>query len=325
MSGKRSFSLDGIVPALCCSGLFSCLRFCYHTAMAEKKLIIIDGHSLLYRAFHALPPLSNKNGQLTNAVYGFLLILFRSIKDVQATHIVACFDTKKPTFRHEQFDDYKAHRAPMPDGISSQMPLMKQVLEVFNIPIFEKEGFEADDLVATIATRAQTEAQVFILSGDLDNLQLVNEKINVYTMGKGIKESVIYDEARVIERFGVKPNQMNEFKALTGDTSDNIPGVPGIGKTTAAQIIQQYGTIENLYSELATDTAVLKPKVKETLKANKDKALLSLQLVTTDKNVDIPFNLEACKFGTFDLKKVEVVFTDLGFSSLLDRLSTIVF
>ncbi len=262
---------------------------------------------------------------MTNAVYGFLLILFKAIKDVEATHIVACFDTRKPTFRHEQFAEYKAGRAKMPDGIASQMPLMKNVLVAFNIPIFEKEGFEADDLVATIALKARAEAQVYILSGDLDNLQLVDEKVKVYTMGKGIKESVIYDEARVKERFGVSPVQMNDFKALTGDNSDNIPGVPGIGKTTAAELIQNYDSIENLYAELATDTAVLKPKVKDALKANKEKAFLSLKLVTTDKNVDMDFSLEACKFGTFKRRTVEAAFVELGFLTLIDRLSTIVF
>ncbi len=291
----------------------------------EKRLIIIDGHSLLYRAFHALPPLTNKNGQLTNAVYGFLLILFRAIKDVQANYVVACFDTKKPTFRHKQFAEYKAGRAKMPDGIASQMPIMKNVLESFGVPIFEKEGFEADDLVATISQKVKADAQVFILSGDLDNLQLVDEKIKVYTMGKGIKESVIYDEARVMERFGVRPNQMNDFKALTGDNSDNIPGVPGIGKTTAADLIQKYGSIENIYIELTTDTLEVKPKVKEALKNNKEKAFLSLQLVTTDKNVDMAFKLEDCKFGNFDQEKVKKVFLELGFNTLIDRLPTIIF
>ncbi len=293
--------------------------------MSDKKLIIIDGHSILYRAFHALPPLTNKNGQLTNAVYGFLLILFRAIKDVQANYIVACFDTKKPTFRHEQFEEYKAGRAPMPQGIASQMPIMKDVLTAFDIPIFEKEGFEADDLVATIASRAKKDAKVFILSGDLDNLQLVDKNVNVYTMGKGIKDAVIYDDAKVVERFGVEPKQMNDFKALTGDNSDNVPGVPGIGKTTAAEIIKAYGSIENLYAELATDTAMLKPKVKEALKANKETAFLSLELVTTDKNVDMDFGLEKCKFDTFDQQKVKELFLELGFSSLIERLPTILF
>ncbi len=293
--------------------------------MADKKLLIIDGHSLLYRAFHALPPLSNKSGQLTNAVYGFLLILFKAIKDLEANYVVACFDTKKPTFRHEQFEEYKAGRAAMPDGIRSQIPIMKEVLKAMNVPMFEKEGFEADDLVATIATKNQKNVQVFILSGDLDNLQLVNENIKLYTMGKGIKESVVYDAARVVERFGVAPTQMNEFKALTGDNSDNIPGVPGIGKTTAADLIQRFGSIKNLYDELATDTAVLKPKIKEALKNNKESAFLSLKLVDTDKNVDMDFNLDACAFGSFDRKKVEEVFAQLNFTTLMPRLNSLIF
>lgn len=290
-----------------------------------KRLIIIDGHSLLYRAFHALPPLSNSKGQMTNAVYGFLLILFKAIKDVQANYIVACFDTPKPTFRHEQFEGYKAHRLPPPDTLVMQFPVLKEVLKSFDIPMFEKEGFEADDLIATIATKAKPGAQVYILSGDLDNLQLVDEKVKVYTMGKGIKESLIYDETRVQERFGVKPSQMNDFKALVGDHSDNVPGVPGIGKTTAADLIQRFGGIENLYAELATDTAVVKPKVKEALKTNKDKAMLSLQLVKTNDNVDIAFDLEACKFGLFDRGRVSRVFDELGFATLIDRLETIIF
>ncbi|MDO8530365.1 MAG: 5'-3' exonuclease H3TH domain-containing protein [bacterium] len=291
----------------------------------EKKLIIIDGHSLLYRAFHALPPLSNSKGQMTNAVYGFLLILFKAMKDLEANYVVACFDTKKPTFRHEQFKEYKAHRAPMPEGISSQIPMMKMVLEALSVPQFEKEGFEADDLVATIAQKAKAGADVYILSGDLDNLQLVDEKTKVYTLGKGIKDTVVYDKARVVERFGVEPVQMNDFKALTGDNSDNIPGVPGIGKTTAADLIQKFGSIENLYAEIATDTAVLRPKVKEALKENKDKAFLSLQLVKTDKSVDMEFNLDDCKFNNFDRQKVKEIFGELGFNSLIERLNSVIF
>lgn len=291
----------------------------------EKTLLIIDGHSLLYRAFHALPPLSNGRGQMTNAVYGFLLILFKAISDSKANYVVACFDTKKPTFRHKEFEEYKVHRAPMPEGLVSQIPLMKQVLETMQVPIFQKEGFEADDLVATIATKAKSEAMVYILSGDLDNLQLVDERVKVYTLGKGIKDSVVYNKERVVDRFGVEPRQMNDFKALTGDASDNVPGVPGIGKTTAADIIQRYGSIENLYAELATDTAVLKPKVKEALKQNKDKALLSLRLVQTKKDVLIDFNLLDCQLNNFDLTQAITLFEELGFSSLIDRLKNIKF
>jgi len=293
----------------------------------EKRLIIIDSNALLHRAFHALPPLTNKNGQPTGAVYGFLLTLFKAIKDLKANYIVACFDTPKPTFRHEQFKEYKAHRVKTPDGIVSQIPVTKEVLESFSIPIFEKPGFEADDVIATIAKKVSggNEIEVFILSGDLDNLQLVDEKIKVYTLGKGIKDSVIYDEQKVMERFGVKPEQMNDFKALTGDASDNIPGVSGIGKTTAADLIQRFGNLKNLYDELATDTAVLKPKIKEALKNNKENAFLSLELVQTKKDVELDFNLELCRFGNFDQQKVKNIFYELGFTSLVERLPTIIF
>lgn len=291
----------------------------------EKRLIIIDTFSLLYRAFHALPPLTNKKGQPTGAVYGFLLTLFKAIKDLKANYIVACFDTEKPTFRHEEFKDYKAHRPQMPEGIVSQIPVIKEVLQSFNIPIFEKEGYEADDLIATITQLNKKDASVFILSGDLDNLQLIDDSVKVYTLGRGIKDSVIYDSQKVMERFGVEPCQMNDLKALTGDVSDNIPGVPGIGKKTAAELIQKFGSVKNLYDELSTDTAVLKPKVKEALKTNKDSAILSLRLVETKKDIQLEFNLENCKFGDFDQQKVKEIFADLGFNSLVDRLPTILF
>jgi len=286
----------------------------------KKKLIIIDSHSLLYRAFHALPSFTSPKGQPTGAVYGFLLTLFKAIKDLQANYVVACFDTPKPTFRHEKFENYKIQRPEAPEGITSQFSLVKEVLNAFNIPIFEKEGYEADDLVATIAKKAEKEAEVYILSGDLDNLQLVSDSIKLYTLGKGIKDYVLYDAEKVVERFGVTPSQMNDFKALTGDASDNIPGVPGIGKKTAAELIQKYGSIKNIYDELSTDTAVLKPKIKETLKQNKDKALLSLQLVETKKDVDIDFNLNNCQLADFDRNKVKDIFIELGFNSLIDKL-----
>ena len=205
----------------------------------EKKLLIIDGHSLLYRAFHALPPLSNSKGQLTNAVYGFLLILFKAIKDVEANYVVACFDTRKPTFRHEQFEEYKAHRAPMPEGISSQIPIMKEVLVALNVPMFEKEGFEADDLVATIATKNQEKVKVFILSGDLDNLQLVNNNIKLYTMGKGIKESVIYAKKILLQC--IKPMYNFQFIAM------NVGGViNGIHLIMELNMILMFHFLNNL-------------------------------------------------------------------------------
>lgn len=299
----------------------------------EKKVIIIDGHSLLYRAFYALPPLTNKKGQLTGAVYGFLLTLFKAIKDLKANHVVACFDTEKPTFRHEKFKEYKIHRPKMPEGIASQIPLIKEVLKALGIPIFEKDGFEADDLIATIAEIAKNSlvavkdknAEIFILSGDLDNLQLINENLKVCTLGKGIKDSVLYDKSKVLERFGISPSQMNDFKALVGDVSDNVPGVPGIGKKTAAELIQKFGGIENLYGELSTDTAVLKPKIKEALLKNKENAFLSLSLVETKKDINLDFNLENCRFGKFNKEKAIEILRELEFNSLIDKLPTVVF
>lgn len=293
----------------------------------NKRLIILDSNALLHRAFHALPPLTNKSGQETGAVYGYLLTLFKAIKDLNANYIVATFDTKAKTFRHEKFENYKATRPQTPSGIISQIPVMKEVLAAFKIPVFAMEGFEADDLIATIcqmAPKQEENLEIFIVSGDLDNLQLVNKNIKVYTLGKGIKDTVIYDEQKVRERFGVDPLQMNDFKALTGDVSDNVPGVPGIGKTTAADLIQRFGSIKNLYDEISTDTAVLKPKIKETLKNNKESAFLSLELVETKKDVDMDFKLEDCVLNNFDKKVVEKKFEELGFYSLINRISSLI-
>ncbi|MGA2417977.1 MAG: 5'-3' exonuclease H3TH domain-containing protein [Candidatus Staskawiczbacteria bacterium] len=286
----------------------------------EKRLIIIDSNALLHRAFHALPPLTTKSGQETGAVYGFLLTLFKAIKDLQPTHIVACFDTKAKTFRHEKFENYKAQRPLTPSGIVSQIPIAKEVLESFKIPVFTKDGVEADDLIATICQLTPKDFEIYILTGDMDSLQLVNDKVKVYTLGKGIKDTIIYDINKVEERFGVKPEQMNDFKALTGDPSDNIPGVEGIGKKTAAEIIQKYGSIKNLYGELSTDTAVLKPKVKEALKQNKETAFLSRELVEMKKDCDIDFKIDDCQFGNFDKAEVEKKLYQLEFNSLINRL-----
>jgi DNA polymerase-1 len=289
----------------------------------EKRLIIIDSNALLHRSFHALPPLMTKSGQETGAAYGYLLTLFKAITDLSADFVVACFDTKKPTFRHEMFKDYKAQRPATPTGIISQIPIVKEILEAFKIPIFAKEGVEADDLIATICNLVGKNAEIYIVSGDMDNTQLVSENVKVYTLGKGIKDTIIYDINKVIERFGVEPRQMVDFKALTGDASDNIPGVAGIGKKTAAEIIQKYGNIKNLYEELSTDTAILKPKVKEMLKINKESALISRDLAQMKNDVDIDFKIEDCKFGNFDQNKVEIIFRRLEFNSLVNRLQSL--
>lgn len=290
--------------------------------MADR-LIILDSNALLHRSFHALPPLTTNSGQETGAVYGYLLTFLKSIKDTQANYVVACFDTKAKTFRHEKFKDYKAHRPATPLGIISQIPVMKEVLKTLGVPVFAMEGFEADDLIATICKKSleqKTDLEIFIVSGDLDNLQLINDKVKVYTLGKGIKDTIIYDAQKVKERFGVDPLQMNDFKALVGDASDNVPGVPGIGKTTATDLIQRFGSIKNLYDEIGTDTAVLKPKVKGLLKENKNLAFLSLELVETKKDIDMDIKIESCRFGNFDDDAVKQIMEKLQFNSLISKI-----
>ncbi len=292
----------------------------------KKRLLIIDSNALLHRAFHALPPLTTKKGEQTGAIYGFLLILFRAIKDLNPDYIVACFDVAAPTFRHQKFEGYKAKRPKTPEEIKAQLPKIKEVLKVFEVPIFEKEGFEADDLIATISTRAEKEnnqLETYILSGDFDTLQLVDKNTKVYTMGKGIKETVVYDEEKILSRFGIKPEQMVDFKALTGDPSDNISGVPGVGKKTAADLLKNYGSLDNLYQKIEKNEANIKPRIKETLLKNKTQAFFAKMLVEVEKDVDINFNIKECQFGNFNQKKVENILSEFEFHSLIDRLSSL--
>ena len=242
----------------------------------KKKLIIIDSNSIIHRAYHALPPLTTKKEELVNAVYGFLLVFFKAIREFQPDFIAATFDFPAPTFRHKKYKEYKAKRPPAPEELYQQIPKVKEVLEAFNVPIFEKEGFEADDIIGTIAHLAPKrqiipEVETIILSGDLDVLQLINPKTKIYSLRKGVKDIVLYDENLVKEKFqGLTPQQLLDFKALKGDPSDNIPGVTGIGEKTAIELIKEFGSLENLYQNLEK----LKPKLKESLLLQKEQAFL---------------------------------------------------
>ena len=215
-----------------------------------KKLILIDSHALIHRAYHALPPLTTKSGELVNAVYGFTSILIKTISDFKPDYIVAAFDAPGATFRHEEYKEYKATRVKAPDDLYAQIPRVKEILTAFSIPFFEKSGFEADDIIGTISKNLKgKDIEVLILTGDMDNLQLVEENIKViYAPPSASKEQIIYDTKKVKERFeGLKPCQLNDFKGLKGDPSDNIPGVKGIGEKTAIILINRFGSIENLY------------------------------------------------------------------------------
>ncbi|MCD6094752.1 hypothetical protein J7J39_02510 [bacterium] len=288
------------------------------------KLLIIDSNALLHRAFHALPPLTTKKGEPTGAVYGFLLTFFKALNDIKPDFVVATFDTPAPTFRHKQFKEYKAKRPKVPEELTVQIPKIKEVLRAFNIPIFEKEGFEADDLIATIVKKISEEKrypglETYILTGDFDTLQLVDKNTKVYTLGRGVKETVIYDREKVRERFKIKPSQIPDFKALAGDPSDNIPGVPGIGRKTATQLIEKFGSLENLYKEIEKEKD-LKPKIKESLLQNKEQAFFSRILAKTREDVPIDFEIKECQFDRFDEEKVKSVLKRFEFYTLIKRL-----
>ncbi len=315
---------------------------------SPPRLLVIDATSIIHRAYHALPPLTTKKGELVNAVYGFLLVFLKAIKDFQPDFIAACFDVKGPTFRHKKFKDYKAKRPPAPEELYQQIPKVKEVLEAFNVPVFEKQGFEADDLIGTISSLAlkkqvlpegeegesssspfaiAREIETIILSGDLDALQLVGPKTKVYALRKGVKDIVLYDANLVKERFqGLAPEQILDFKALRGDASDNIPGVTGIGVKTAIKLLLRFGSLENIYKELEENsekTKDLKPKLKEILLKYKEQAFLSKFLAQINKNVLSDFSLEKCRWRDYDKEKIAQIFKKFEFYSLLNRISEI--
>lgn len=315
-----------------------------------KKLILIDANALIHRAFHALPPLTSPKGIVTNAVFGFSSILIKMLKELKPDYIAAAFDLAGPTFRHEQFEEYKAHREKAPDELYNQIPIVKDILKAFGVPIYEKQGYEADDLIGSLVAQAQKNSptgglQTIIATGDLDALQLVEDKeIMVFTLRKGISDTAVYDEEAVRERYGFGPKQMNDYKGLKGDPSDNIPGVPGVGEKTASDLIKQFGNLENLYEFLdklqitnhnlqtntdtkpkipkQTEKNIISPKLAEKLLENKEKAFFSRQLATIVTDLDTDFSLEKANWRrNIDQAKIETIFRDLGFSSLIKRLS----
>ncbi|MGD0977345.1 MAG: DNA polymerase I [Minisyncoccia bacterium] len=293
-----------------------------------KKFVLIDGNAIVHRAFHALPALTTNKGVVTNAVYGFTSILLKTIKDFKPEYIAAAFDLAGPTFRHEQYDEYKAKRIKAPEELYKQIPIVKEILKTFGIPVYEKQGYEADDLIGTLATMAKKhkldgDLQTIIATGDLDTLQLVDgKKVVVFTLRKGMADTIIYDEDAVMTRYGLKPEQLNDYRGLKGDPSDNIPGVPGIGEKTAIDLIKEFGSLDELYKKV--EKSDLGENLKQKLVENKDKAYFSKQLseIVTDLKVD--FSLEKAEWRkNLDLSEIEKAFKDLSFFSLLKRLPEI--
>jgi len=295
----------------------------------KKRLIIIDSNSLIHRAYHALPPLTTKGGEEVGAIYGFLLVFFKALRELNPDFIAITFDLPSPTFRHKKFKFYKAKRPKLPPELCQQIPKIKEILRGFDLPIFEEEGFEADDLIGTISKLAPgkqifPEIETIILSGDFDTLQLVDSHTKVFALRRGIKDTILYDESLVEEKYqGLVPEQLVDFKALRGDPSDNISGVKGIGEKTAISLIKEFKTLENLYKELEQNTEKakqMKTRIKEILVGHKENAFLSKELVQIKYDVPIDFNLEKCQFGKYNKEKMIKMLKNLEFYSLVEKL-----
>lgn len=288
-------------------------------AKDTKKLVLIDGNAIIHRSYHALPPLSTKTGELVNAVYGFSSTLLSVIANFKPEYIVATFDLAGPTFRHKEFADYKATRVKAPDELYAQIGRVKEVVRAMGIPIYEKEGFEADDVIGTIVRQCEDncpDVENIIVTGDLDTLQLVNGKTKVWTMKRGLTDAVLYGEGEVMERYGLKPKQLIDFKGLRGDVSDNIPGVKGIGEKTACELLKKYGTLEHVYEKIGE----IKGATKDKLERDKAVAAQSKRLATIELNVPIEFSLEETKTHEFDRNRLVKLFSELNFYSLIKRI-----
>lgn len=280
--------------------------------MSKKRLFLIDGNSFCYRAYYAIRSLTNSKGRPTNAIYGFVTMLNKIVKENQPDMLAVAFDLKGPTFRHKKFEEYKIHRKPMPDDLASQIPYIKELVRAYNIPIYEFEGYEADDVLATLAKRAEEkDIETFIVTGDKDALQLVDSHIKVYSTHK---DGLVYDSKTVKDAFGVGPERITDIMALMGDTTDNIPGVPGIGEKTAIELIGQFGSLENLLKNVEK---VKGESRKKTLKDNEKMAVLSKELAVLDIDVPIRVDFEDLKLKEPDQERLLELYKELEFKSLL--------
>jgi len=283
----------------------------------SERLVLIDSNSLIYRAFFAVPPLTTTKGELANATFGFASILLKSLEQTSPQHIAAAFDLPVPTFRHERDATYKATRAPMPDDLRPQFERCKQLLEAFGIPMYSLPGYEADDVIGALARQAEAKGlETIIVSGDLDPLQLVTPQVKLMTTRQGFQNTVIYDEEMIRQRYGLRPDQMVDFKALKGDTTDNIPGVPGVGEKTAAKLVAEHDHLDGVFADLSGYT----PRLRESLAANKDQVYKSRELATIVTDLPVTLELDRTRRSTYDRARVLELFRDLEFRSLVPRL-----
>jgi DNA polymerase-1 len=290
------------------------LIFLYTENMAKEKLYLIDGNGYIHRAFHALPPLTNSSGQMVNAVYGFTRMVFKILREEKPDYLAICFDFPAPTFRHKEFAEYKATRKETPDELKQQIPLAHKMVKALNIPVFEKDGYEADDLIGTLSSKALKEGiETVIVTGDKDALQLVDDSVKVLNEPKNI----LYTEEIIKEKMGVSPGQITDLMGLIGDVSDNVPGVWGIGPKTGTELIREFGSLENLYENLFK----LKGKLREKLEKGKEKAFISKRLVTLIRDVPMEVDIRNCRVGEFNREELLKLLQELEFKSLIVELA----
>ncbi|MDD5488412.1 MAG: 5'-3' exonuclease H3TH domain-containing protein, partial [Candidatus Omnitrophica bacterium] len=288
--------------------------------MNEKsdKIFLIDGHAICYRAYYAIKDLRTSKGVPTNAVYGFLTFFRKLVKEHSPDMVAVVFDAGGPTERHGKFKDYKANRKPMPDEMALQLPLIKELLEAMKIPVMEKRGFEADDIIATAALRARAEGiDVCIVTSDKDALQLVDAGIKVLSPSPFGEK--LYDEKEVLKKYGIPPVSMTEYMALAGDASDNIPGVKGIGQVTAGKLISEYRDIDSLYGSLDHVSSAVRKKLEE----GKEDAFLSRELAVLNKDVPLDMDIKAFKLGEPDRDKLSGLLRELEFTKLLMEMTPV--
>jgi len=285
----------------------------------EPFLLLYDGNALVHRAFHALPPLTvSRTGEVVNAVYGFASILLKVLRELNPTYWAIAFDRPAPTFRVEKFEQYKAQRPKAPQELIDQIKRVHQVAEKFHIPIFEVDGFEADDVLGTLSWQASEQGvETIIVSGDNDMLQLVSPTVSTFIPRRSFDATVLYNEEAVKQKYGVEPKVIPDLKALAGDISDNIPGIPGVGEKTAAKLLQQFGGVEGIYAHIDD---VMPSKLQATLLQHKSQVLRNIELTTIVRNVPIDLNLEACKVASYDRGEVVKLFQELEFIKLLPKL-----
>jgi len=289
----------------------------------KKRLVLIDGHAVVFRAYYAFPPtLTTPEGEQINAVYGFLSILLSVIKELQPSHIAVAFDMDKPTFRHLDYVNYKAQRPEVDQELKDQLGRVRETVKVLNMPIFEVEGFEADDVIGTLGKQAEKEKiEAVIVTGDQDAMQLINGNVKVYVPARGKQAAKIYGEKEMVERYGFKPKQMIDFKALCGDVSDNIPGIKGIGPKTAVGLINQFGSVEGIYEAIRDRKATgISKAVLNKLTDGYEEAMRSKKLATIVLDVPISLELEKCELQDYDKKKAIKYFEKLGFHTIIKRL-----